>query len=199
MTGPLYAYSAFVQSYDLWFALVIGIFFGFILERAGFADARNLTNVFYFRDMRVLKVMFSALVTAMVGLIALSWAGLFDYKLFIGWSLLNTYLWPQAVGGIFFGLGFVIGGYCPGTSVVGVVSGKLDSIVFFLGLIVGMWVFAFGFPLWGAFYKSSNLGQITLWGVFGLSKEMMALAIVIMAFAAFFLAHLAEKWAPYDR
>ncbi len=199
MTGPLYLQGAFSQSTSLWIALGIGFLFGFVLERAGFGDSRNLTNIFYFRDMRVLRVMFSALATAMVGLIVLSWVGLFDYSMLLSYSLLQTYLWPQVVGGVLFGLGFLIGGYCPGTSAVGVVSGKLDAVVFLVGMIVGIWVFALGFPVWEGFYKSSALGRVTLWQVFGLGKEVMAVIIVAMALGAFWLSGLAEKWAPYDK
>jgi uncharacterized protein len=199
MTGPLYLMDVFGSATSLWVALGVGILFGFVLERAGFGDARNLTNIFYFRDMRVLKVMFSAMATAMVGLIVMSWVGLFDYSVLVDSSLLKTYFWPQLVGGVLFGLGFVIGGYCPGTSAVGVVSGKLDALVYLLGMIVGIWVFAAGLPIWSDFYMSSPLGRVTLWQEFGISKELMAAAIVVMALAAFWLAGLAEKWAPYDK
>jgi uncharacterized protein len=199
MTGPLYLTGAFGYGTSLFVALVIGFFFGFVLERAGFGDSRNLTNIFYFRDMRVLKVMFSAMVTAMIGLIILSRVGLFDYSLLLQYSLLETYLWPQLAGGVLFGLGFVVGGYCPGTAIVGLVSGKLDSLVFLGGMVVGIWGFAAGFPLWGSFYKSSDLGRITLWQSFGIPMELMAGIIVVMALAAFLLTGPAEKWAPYDR
>jgi hypothetical protein len=188
MSGPLYLKDVFGFATSLWVALGVGILFGFVLERAGFGDARNLTNIFYFRDMRVLKVMFSAIVTAMLGLIFLSWIDLFDYSILVDYSLLKTYLWPQLVGGILFGLGFVIGGYCPGTSAVGIVSGKLDALVYMFGMIVGIWVFAAGFPVWGSFYMSSPLGRITLWQEFGISRELMAAAVV-----------LTEKWDPYDK
>ncbi len=199
MSGPLYLVDAFGYGTSLWIALAVGILFGFVLERAGFGDSRNLTNIFYFRDMRVLKVMFSAIVTAMVGLIALSWIGLFDYSMLLDSSLLQTYLWPQLVGGILFGLGFVVGGYCPGTSAVGIVSGKLDALVYMMGMIAGIWVFAAGFQAWSDFYMSSPLGRVTLWQEFGISRELMAAAIVVMALMAFWLAGLAEKWAPYDK
>ena len=104
-----------------------------MLERAGFGDARNLTNIFYFRDMRVLRVMFSAIVTCLVGLIILSQIGLFDYSVLLDYSLLPTYLWPQIVGGLIFGVGFAVGGYCPGTAAVGVVSGKAGCCYFLSG------------------------------------------------------------------
>ncbi|MCA1960897.1 MAG: YeeE/YedE family protein, partial [Desulfomonile sp.] len=147
MTGPLYLFGTFGTGTSLALAVVIGFLFGFVLERAGFGDARNLTSIFYFRDMRVLRVMFSALTTAMVGLVALSWVGLFDYTVLVENSLLSTYLWPQLVGGILFGVGFVVGGYCPGTAVVGVTSGRIDAVAFLLGMISGIWVFAAGFPV----------------------------------------------------
>ncbi len=199
MTGPLYLFGAFGHGTSLIVSLITGVLFGFVLERAGFADSRTLTNIFYFRDMRVLRVMFSALTTAMVGLIVLSWLGLFDYSILLKYSLLKTYLWPQLVGGILFGLGFVIGGYCPGTAMVGVTSGKVDAIVFLGGMIVGIYVFAAGFPVWSGFYKSADLGRLTLWQVFNVPMSVMAALIVVMALAAFWLAGLGEKWAPYDK
>ncbi len=199
MTGPLDYFGLISPGASIGAALIIGFLFGFVLERAGFGDARNLTSIFYFRDMRVLRVLFTAIVTALVGLIALSWTGLFDYQVLLQWSLLKSYLWPQLVGGLIFGVGFIVGGYCPGTSVVGVSSGRVDALLFGVGMIVGMWVFAAGWPIWGWFYKSSPLGQITLWQVFGVSKEIMAGLIVLMALGAFCLARLGEKWAPYDK
>ncbi|MDD3472546.1 MAG: YeeE/YedE thiosulfate transporter family protein [Syntrophaceae bacterium] len=196
--GPLLYTGAISYETGLWLAFPIGLMFGFILEKAGFGDSRNLTNIFYFRDMRVLRVMFSALVTAMLGLIALSYAGLFDYNILVEDSLMKSYFWPQLVGGVVFGLGFVIGGYCPGTAIVGVASGKIDSIVFLIGMVFGIWVFAFGWPIWGNFYMSSDLGRITLWQFFGTSKDLMALIILVMALFAFVLARLGEKWGPYN-
>ena len=199
MTGPLYLLGVFDSATSLWIALGIGFLFGFVLERAGFGDARNLTNIFYFRDMRVLRVMFSAIVTCLVGLIILSQIGLFDYSVLLDYSLLPTYLWPQILGGLIFGVGFAVGGYCPGTAAVGVVSGKLDAVIFLLGMIFGIWIFALGFPIWGDLYMSGSFGRITLWQVFGLNSLVMAVIIVIMALGAFLLAGLAEKWAPYDK
>jgi uncharacterized protein len=199
MIGPLYMHGAFGFQASLLVAVVIGFLFGFVLERAGFGDSRNLTNIFYFRDMRVLRVMFSAMVTTAVGIVILKWLGLFDYSMLLDYSLLKTYLWPQLVGGILFGLGFVVGGYCPGTAVVGITSGKLDGLVFLGGMVVGIWVFAAGFPLWGSFYKSSDLGRITLPQLVGIPVEIVTAAVVVMALVAFWLAGLGEKWAPYDK
>jgi len=197
--GPLYLNGVFEYGTSLVIAVIVGFLFGFVLERAGFGDSRNLTNIFYFRDFRVLRVMFSAVVTCMIGLILLYWVGLFDYSVLLEVSLLKTYLWPQVVGGVLVGLGFVMGGYCPGTSAVGIVSGKIDALLFMLGMIAGIWVFAAGWPIWGSFYMSSDLGRLTLWQVFGIPMWIMAFIILAMALAAFYLAGLGEKWAPYDK
>lgn len=199
MTGPLYLLGAFGNWTSLFVSTFIGFLFGFVLERAGFADSRNLTNIFYFRDMRVLRVMFAALVTAMVGLLLLSRVGLFDYSVLLEHSLLETFLWPQLVGGVLFGLGFVIGGYCPGTSMVGIVSGKIDALVFMIGMFGGIYLFAAGFGIWGEFSKLSEMGKITLWELLGIPMPVMAAVIVAVAFGAFWLARLGEQWAPYDK
>lgn len=199
MMGPLYAYEVIGQTGSFIAAVLLGVGFGFTLERAGFGDARNLVSIFYFRDMRVLRVMFTAIITAMLGLVILSLVGLFDYSVITKYYLLDTYLWPQLVGGIIFGLGFVIGGYCPGTGVVAVASGKYDAILFLLGLTGGILIFAIGWPIWGDFYKSSDLGKITLWELVGISKVLMAVLLFGMALVAFYLAGLGEKWAPYDK
>ncbi len=197
--GPLLYTGVISYETSLLLALPIGILFGFVLEKAGFGDSRNLTNIFYFRDMRVLRVMFTAMVTAMIGLLLLSYIGLFDYNVLVEDSLMKTYFWPQLVGGIIFGLGFVIGGYCPGTAIVGAASGKIDSLVFLGGMVFGIWIFAFGWPLWGWFYKSSDWGRLTLWQLFGTSKDVMAGIILVMALFAFVLAWLGEKWGPYNK
>ncbi|WP_334154685.1 DUF6691 family protein [Tepidimonas sp.] len=123
----------------LWSALLVGVAFGFILENAGFGSPCKLTGQFSLRDWSVLKVMFTAIVVAAVGLQLLGLAGVLDLDaVFVPTSLMMA----SAVGGVLVGAGFAIGGYCPGTSVVGVASGRLDALVFFAGLVVGTFAFA---------------------------------------------------------
>jgi hypothetical protein len=95
-------------SYTLPIALLIGIGFGFFLERAGFGSARKLVAQFYLTDLSVFKVMFTAIVTAMVGMTVLSRVGFLDMTLI---PLIGTYLVPMIIGGLVLGAGFVIGGY----------------------------------------------------------------------------------------
>lgn len=119
--------------------LLCGLVFGFALERAGFASACNLTAQLRFKDWRVFKVMSTAIIVCAVGLYGLQLAGVMSKNdIYIP----TVFLWATLLGGVGVGAGMAVGGYCPGTSVVGFVSGKIDGFVFFLGLILGTFVFA---------------------------------------------------------
>jgi hypothetical protein len=119
--------------------LVCGVLFGFVLENAGFGSPAKLTAQFQLRDWSVFKVMFTAIVVAAVGLYVLKAVGLLQADaVFVPTSLLMA----SAVGGVFVGAGFAVGGYCPGTSVVGLFSGRLDALVFLVGLLLGTVAFA---------------------------------------------------------
>lgn len=119
--------------------LLCGLIFGFALERAGFASACKLTAQLRFKDWAVFNVMFTAILVAAFGMFFLQMTGLLAMdQVYVP----TTYLWATALGGVGVGAGMAIGGYCPGTSVVGFMSGKLDGLVFFVGIIIGTWVFA---------------------------------------------------------
>ena len=132
---PLSSTMEFSLAAELAIALVLGLGFGFALERAGFGSARKLTAVFYLYDMAVVKVMFTAVVTTMVGLFVLSAAGLLDLSELY---LENTNFIAQGIGGLLFGAGFVIGGYCPGTSMAAIATGRKDGLLFALGMLAGV-------------------------------------------------------------
>jgi hypothetical protein len=88
--------------------LLLGVAFGFILERAGLGDPKKLLGLFYLEDFTMLKVMFAAIAVAAAGVGALSLAGLLDLE---SLAVQPTYLWPQALGGLVLGVGFALGGY----------------------------------------------------------------------------------------
>ncbi len=116
-------------------ALLIGVFFGLALERAGFGSSRRLAGIFYFRDMAVLKVMFTALLTAMLGFSVFIGLGLIDPATEVYY--MKTYYAAYKIAGLIFGVGFVMGGWCPGTAAVGLASGKIDALVFLAGAVIG--------------------------------------------------------------
>ncbi len=160
----------------------IGLAFGFILESAGFGDSRKLAGQFYFKDLAVLQVMFTAIVTAML---LVFWAvslGWLDYEAI--W-VNPTYLWPGITGGLIMGVGFIVGGFCPGTSLVSLATLKLDGAFFVLGVFTGIFVFGETVESFSDFYNSSYLGRLTLMDVFGLDTGVVVLMVVVMAIGMF--------------
>jgi uncharacterized protein len=182
MNSPFYKFGLFNDDISLIIAFGIGIGFGFFLERAGFGSAKKLAAQFYFRDMSVLKVMFSAIVTAMLGLFYFNWIGFIDLNLVYKG---DTFLLPQIAGGLLLGIGFVVGGYCPGTSCVAVSTGRIDGIIYLVGVMAGIFFFGEFFPLLSGFFYSTNMGEITLPQLINLPYGLIVFLVVLMAIGAF--------------
>ncbi len=191
MSAPFFKFGLFGTEVSLIVAFVIGIGFGFFLERAGFGSARKLAAQFYFRDMAVFKVMFTAIITAMLGLFYFSWIGWVDLSLVY---LAPTYVWADLVGGLILGVGFVIGGYCPGTSGVACATGKVDGYIFVLGLLFGIFIFGEAFPLIAGFFNAAPMGQITLPQLLNIPYGVFIFAVVLMALGGFLLVEKVEKY-----
>ena len=188
--GPLIPNGIITGNWDYVIALLIGIAFGFILEASGFSSSRNLAGVFYGYNFVVLRVFFTAMIVAMVGLLYFDYFGWLELdKIFI----LPTYLAPMIVGAVIMGFGFIIGGYCPGTSYTGIAIGKFDALVFTIGLFLGIFLFSETFPLFEDFYYSGDIGPATITDILGISAQWIALAFVIVALAAFWITWIIEK------
>jgi hypothetical protein len=178
-------------------ALVLGFFFGFFLERAGFSSARKLTAQFFFKDFAVLKVMFTAIIVAMLGLAYLSLTGQVDMSRVY---ITPTWIWPQIIGGLLLGSGFAVGGYCPGTSPVAAAIGRLDALFFMLGILLGTALFGIGEPSFKPFYESGAKGPLTLPLLFNLNTGLVALLITLVAVGAFWIAEKSEgPWHLFAR
>ena len=190
MNAPFFKFGLFGDEASFIIAFVIGIGFGFFLERAGFGSGRKLAAQFYLRDLSVLKVMFTAIITAMTGLYLLSRFGMVDLSLVY---LVPTFLVPQIVGGLLLGFGFVIGGYCPGTSCVSAVTGRIDGMVYVVGMITGLLGFAEVYPYVQKLVTITPMGQITLPRLFNLPYGLLVFAVVLMALGAFMGGEWAEK------
>lgn len=190
MSAPFFKFGMFGDETSLVVAFLIGIGFGFFLERAGFGSAKKLVSQFYLNDMAVFKVMFTAIVTAMLGVTYLGWIGFLDLSLVY---LVPTHLAPQIVGGLVLGFGFVIGGYCPGTSVAASATGKLDGMAYVAGVFAGLFLFAESYPLVKGFYAATPMGEVTIPQTFGLPYGLVVFAVVLMAIGGFYGASLVEK------
>ena len=171
--------------------LAIGFAFGWVLEISGFGQSTKLAAQFYFKEMTVFKVMFTAIIVAMVGIFLASGLGLLDYnRVYVN----PTYLWPGIIGGLIMGFGFIIGGFCPGTSLVSAATGKIDGIIFVLGVFFGIFMFGETVSGFEEFWNSSYMGRFTLMDLFQTSTGVLVVGIVIMAIVAFFFAEQAEKY-----
>jgi uncharacterized membrane protein YedE/YeeE len=177
---------------NLGLALLFGIFFGLSLERSGLGDPHRLTGVFYFRDFTVPKVMFTAIVVASTGIYLLADLRLLDLgRVYI----IPTFFWPQLVGGLIFGVGFVVSGYCPGTSVAGLASGRLDALITMAGITAGSLLFAMLYPKLEGFYRSSDWGVVTIPGLLGVSHWVVIVGLIIIAGGMFVVLERWEKRA----
>jgi uncharacterized membrane protein YedE/YeeE len=159
---------------DLVVAGAIGAAFGWTLERAGLGDPPRLAGQFYLRDFTVLKVMMSAMLTAMLGAFWLGRLGVVDLGAFY---VPETYLLPQLIGGLVFGVGFVLSGLCPGTSCVALASGRAEGAATILGLLVGMLLTGLAFPILATFYDATAMGHLTLPRLTGLPYGIVVAAV----------------------
>jgi uncharacterized protein len=188
--GPLVPQEIIGQDWNMLIAFIIGIGFGFALEQAGFSSSRKLAGLFYGYDTVVLKVFFTAAVTAMLGLLYFSLFGWIDLNLVY---VNPTFIWSAIGGGVIMGAGFIIGGFCPGTSVCAAAIGKIDAMIFLAGVVIGIFVFGEGYPLWKEFYNSGNLGNPKISEILGVSGGVMALLVIIAAGIMFWIGEWAEK------
>ena len=193
MICPVNAQGFYGDQWGLVTAIVLGFFFGFSLERAGFGNARKLAAQFYGYDMTVFKVMFTAVLVAMVGLYAFVSFGLMDLEqLWIN----PTFMWGQLVGGFLIGVGFAVSGLCPGTSVVSAASGRIDGFMTVIGAFVGTFLYSLlidWIPGLQALGNSGFQGRSLLHELIGIPAPWLALGVVLMALGAFIGAEALEK------
>lgn len=171
-------------------ALVIGILFGAILEQAGFSTSKKLVGLFYGYDFTVLRVFFTAGIVAMIGIMAFEHYGLIDMNLVY---INPTFLTSALVGGLIMGLGFVVGGFCPGTSFCAAAIGKIDAMIFIVGAFIGVFIFAEAYPLLEGMYKAANWGSPQLFELLGISQNIFGFIMAAFALIAFFVTSIIEN------
>ncbi len=171
--------------------LLSGVLFGYVLESAGFGSPRKLTAQFRLTDWSVFKVMFSAVIVAAIGLAVATAAGVLPANsIFIP----TTFFWATLTGGALVGAGMAIGGYCPGTSAVGLASGRLDGFFFMAGMVLGTGVFAAVFEPIKSFYLAGQgpQGQ-TLSQLFGIPTWAVLGILIVVAVFGFFIGTRFER------
>lgn len=188
--GPLIPNGIIPQEWDFVIAILIGIIFGYVLEASGFSSSRKLAGVFYGYDFVVLKVFFTAALVSVIGVY---------YMDYLGWLNVSqlyvhpTYLWGAIVGGIIMGLGFVMGGFCPGTSLCAVAIGKIDAMAYVAGIMIGIFMFSEFFSFLQPYFDSSYLGHITVVDTLGISPYWFIFLFSLLAIVSFYVADLVRK------
>ncbi len=188
--GPIVPIFEVSQEINFLIAFVIGIGFGFALEQAGFSSSRKLAGMFYGYDTTVLKVFFTAAIVAMLGLVFFNYFELIDMSI----VYVNEYFVSSAIiGGVIMGVGFIIGGFCPGTSVCAAAIGKIDAMAYLGGSLIGIYLFGETYNWWKDIYMADYLGGVKLSTTLGISDGIMALLVIVMAIFMFWLGEWAEK------
>ncbi len=187
--GPLYPQELLNPEYNLLIGFLIGIGFGFLLEAAGFTNTRKLAGVFYGYDATVIKVFFTAAMTALIGLFILHNMGIIDVTLTF---YPKTFWIPTLIGGAIMGLGFIIGGFCPGTSLSAAASGKIDAWVFISGVFIGILGFIFTYDfIWEGLRKAGKMGKIDIAQWIGIKEGLFIFLLTIITVISFIVF---QKW-----
>lgn len=188
--GPLIPNGVIPAEWDSIIAILIGIAFGFVLEASGFSSSRKLAGQFYGYDFAVLKVFFTAALVAVIGVYYMDYLGYLDVnQLYVH----PTYLWGAIIGGVIMGVGFVAGGFCPGTSLCAVAIGKIDAIVYVAGIMVGVLIFSEMYTIFEPIYDGYFYGNITLEDSLGINPYWFVFIFSIIAIVAFVVSDMVTK------
>ncbi len=190
MIGPIISSGIVSPAWDSIFAVLLGMGFGFALESSGFSSSRKIIGTFFGYDFVVVKVFFTAAIVASVGLLYLKYFGLVDFSLLY---IQPTFLTAAIIGGIIMGIGFAMGGFCPGTSLCATAVGRIDGLVFFGGMFIGVFLFSESFSLFENMLYSGSLGAVMINSVLGISPELFTFLLVLVAVGMFYGAAWVQK------
>jgi rhodanese-related sulfurtransferase/uncharacterized membrane protein YedE/YeeE len=171
-------------------AIPIGIAFGFILERAGLGDPRVIAGQLIGRDFTVIRVMFGAIVTAMLGVLWGGALGVIDIRAI---AIPPTDLAAQALGAVIFGGGFALAALCPGTACVAAASGRRDGLVAVAGVFMGTLVTPALWPALGAAAATAPREGARLPDDLGIPIWAIALVLTALAILASAIARRVER------
>jgi len=162
---------------------LIGCAFGAILYMGGASSYRRILGTLLLKDMAIIKLMMTAIGVGSLGIYLLDMGGLANM------SIKPAYVWGVAVGGIIFGIGWAISGYCPGTCIVGASEGKKDAVFTILGALTGAFLFSLAYPaLESWLIEPANFGKVTFESMLGIDGIWIAIPFsAALLFTAFFV------------
>ncbi len=188
--GPLIPQEIISVDLNFFFAFIIGVAFGFLLEQAGFTIPRKLVGAFYGYDFTVLKVLLTAAFTAALGIYFFQYLGWINMEYVY---VSNLFVWPALAGGAIMGAGFLLGGFCPGTGFAAAATGKMDAMVFIAGMFAGVLLFGVYFDLFQPLYESFSLGRVFIYQVVGMSQGMFVVLMILAAGGVFYYFEKMER------
>lgn len=167
---------------------LIGCAFGAILYLGGATSYRRILGTLRLKDMWIIKLMGTAIGVGTLGIYLLDLGGLANM------SIKPAYIWGVALGGIIFGIGWAVSGFCPGTCVVGAAEGKKDAMMTVFGGLVGALLFSLAFPyIKESLIDSANFGKITLVSLLGVSGIYLAIGLSVALLGVVFFV-LKDKY-----
>lgn len=196
MIAPLYSFGLIADSGIAAILLILGFCLGYLLESAGLADAKNVATTLFGRDLRMLEVIFSAMLTTLILTLLAFYFGMLDMALIPPSSL---FLGTQIVGGLILGVGLVLGGYLPGTEIIAAVTRKYDAWVFIAGSFAGMILYAEFYSAISGLSQSWQFGAVTLGELFNLSSGVAALIAILGTIVLYIAIKIATGKAFADK
>lgn len=169
-------------------ALVVGIAMGALIQRVGASSPRMILASLRLENIAIIKFMATTIaVGSVLAFVLANWLPMhFDVK--------PLYVIGVALGGLIFGVGFAVGGYCPGTCVVGMGEGRRDALVAFIGGIAGALVFTLAYTaIAGALIKPMSYGKVTLASALGISPMIVSIALAALFLTAVTLIPTVRK------
>ncbi len=171
-----------VTFWEFIWSLLLGVLFGVALHKSGMTKYSTIVNVFRFRDLSVLKFMLATLITAMPLIYILKAFGVLSLT-----NINPTYIAGNLIGGLIFGVGMAVSGYCPGTMSAGTGQGSIDYLIpGLLGFIAGAYVFAKTYTFFTKISQIGNFGAITMPDLFHVNTALFIIAFIEVTLLLFY-------------
>ncbi|MEN9507716.1 MAG: hypothetical protein RLZZ621_279 [Gemmatimonadota bacterium] len=156
------------------YAILIGVAMGALIQRVGASSPRVILQNLRLENLSIIKFMATTIAIGMI----VSYVVDAAVPGVMHWDVKPTYVLGVALGGLIFGVGFALGGYCPGTCVVGLGEGRKDAVVAIVGGIVGALVFTLVYTMiLDPLIKPMDLGKVRIQDYVALPPIAIALVL----------------------
>lgn len=167
------------KNIQLLIGFFIGILFGFLLDKGGATEYTVIMHQLLLRNFRVLKIIFTAVVTGMIGVHLLVKVDLAELQP-------KAFQWKSiVVGGLIFGIGFALLGYCPGTAPGAVGTGSIHALFGVVGILIGAGIFASLYPYLTRMLHEQHLKKLTIPEVLNVNRW-----VIILLFSSFLVGFM---------